>query len=105
MSSLTRFRGDPISSRASNSEENPTVAILTVSVPSSTLLDDVRKAYAGDKDLLRLMDHLVNPTRKLLKDLSAFYRSSSDRSVHNTQRVAVLYTRFRRHASCRRTRS
>ena len=29
----------------SNSEENPTVATLTVSVPSSTLLDDVRKAY------------------------------------------------------------
>ena len=60
----------------SNSEENPTVATLTFSVPSSTLLDDVRKAYAEDKDLLRLMDHLVNPTRKSLKDLSALYRSS-----------------------------
>ena len=42
-----------------NSEEKPPVAILTVSVLSSTLLDDVRKAYAEDKDLLRLMDHLV----------------------------------------------
>ena len=30
----------------SNSEDKPTVATLTVSVPSSTLLDDVRKAYA-----------------------------------------------------------
>ena len=48
----------------SNSEDKSTVAILTVSVPSSTLLDDVRKAYAEDKDLLRLMDHLVNPSRK-----------------------------------------
>ena len=68
----------------SNSEENPTVATLTVSVPSSTLLEDVRKAYAEVKDLLRLMDHLVNPTRKSLKDLSALYRSSSDRyTTHN----------------------
>ena len=90
MSSLMRFRGDPISSRARNPtiEEKPTVAILTVSVPSSTLLDDVRKAYAEDKDLLQLMDHLVNPTRKSLKDLSALYRSSSNRY---TSRNGFLY--------------
>ena len=46
-----------------NSEDKPTVAVLTVSVPSSTLLDDVRKSYAEDKDLLRLMDYLSNPSR------------------------------------------
>ena len=74
----------------SNSEVDTTVAILTVSVPSSTLLDDVRKAYAEDKDLLRLMDHLVNPTRKSLKDLSALYRSSSDR--YTTRNRLLYYT-------------
>ena len=63
----------------SNSEVDTTVAILTVSVPSSTLLDDVRKAYAEDKDLLRLMDHLVTTYCKSLKDLPALYRSSADR--------------------------
>ena len=48
------------------------------------LLDDVRKACAEDKDLLRLMDHLVNPTCKSLKGLSALYRSSSNQyTTHN----------------------
>ena len=74
----------------SNSEEKFTVAILTVSIPSSTLLDDVRKAYAEDKDLLRLMDHLVNPSRKSLNDLSALYRSSSDR--YTTRNGLLYYT-------------
>uniref|UniRef100_A0AAV1UGH0 Reverse transcriptase RNase H-like domain-containing protein n=1 Tax=Peronospora matthiolae TaxID=2874970 RepID=A0AAV1UGH0_9STRA len=39
-----------------NSRGDPTVAILTVSVPSSNLLDDVRKAYTEDEFLMRLMD-------------------------------------------------
>ena len=63
----------------SNSGINPTVLILTTSVLSSTLLDDIKKAYAEDKDLLRLMDHLNDPSIKSLKDLPALYRSSSDR--------------------------
>ena len=90
MSSLMHFRADPISSRARNPtiEEKPTVAILTVSVPSSTLLDDVRKAYAEDKDILNLMDHLENPTRKSFKDLPASYLSSADRY---TIRNGLLY--------------
>ena len=62
-----------------NSEDNLTVATLTVSVPSSSLLDNVRQTYAEDKDLLRLMDRLVNPAAKSLKDLPALYRSSSYR--------------------------
>ena len=57
-----------------NSEDRPTVATLIVSVPSSSLLDDVRKDSAEDKDILRLVDHLVNRTRKSLKDLPALYR-------------------------------
>ena len=53
-----------------NSEGMLTVAKLSASVPSSSLLDDVRKAYAEDGDLQLLMDHLLNPSRNLLKDLS-----------------------------------
>ena len=52
-----------------NSEALPTVSSLSVSVPSSPLLDDVRKAYEGDLNLLSLMDHLVNSSRKTLSDL------------------------------------
>ena len=63
----------------SNSEDKPTVATLSVSDPSSSLLDDVRKASVEDKDLQRLMDHLVNPSGKSLKDLPALYRPFSDR--------------------------
>ena len=73
-----------------NSEDKPTVATLSVSVPSSSLLDDVRTAYAEDKDLLRLMDHLVNPSSKSLKDLPAFYRSASDR--YSTRNGLLYYT-------------
>ena len=54
-----------------NSAEKPTLATLTVIIPSSILLDDVRKAYEEDNDLLRLMDHLVNLTHKSFKDLPA----------------------------------
>ena len=57
----------------SNTEDKPTVATLTVRVPSTTLVDDVGKTYAEDNELMRLMDHLVKPTRKSLKDLMALY--------------------------------
>ena len=87
-----RYRADPILSRLaqSNSEGKPTVATLVASIPSSSLLDDIRKAYAEDKDLLRLMDHLVSPSRKSLKDLPALYRSSSDR--YTTRNGLLYYT-------------
>ena len=54
------------------------------------LLDDVRKAYAVDKDLLRLMDHLANPSRQSLKYFSALYRSSLDR--YTTRNGLLYYT-------------
>ena len=57
-------RPDFESSAQSNRGVNTTVATLVTSVPSSTLLDDVKNAYAEDKALLRLMDHLVTPSRK-----------------------------------------
>ena len=91
MSSLMRFRADPISSRT----RNPLVRITPLfqhlqSVFHSSLLDDVRKAYAEDTDFLLLMDHLVNPTRKSLKDLPALYQSSSDR--YTTRNGLLYYT-------------
>uniref|UniRef100_A0AAV1TXP6 Reverse transcriptase RNase H-like domain-containing protein n=1 Tax=Peronospora matthiolae TaxID=2874970 RepID=A0AAV1TXP6_9STRA len=50
-----------------NSRGDPTVATLTVSVPSSNLLDNVRKAYAEDESLLLLMDYASNACRQALK--------------------------------------
>ena len=59
-----------------------TVAVLTPSVPSSTLLEDIRKAY--DPAMVRLMDHLSQPSRQSLKRLPPVYQSSTDRyTVHN----------------------
>ena len=36
----------------SNSGNDPTIATVSVSIPPSSLLDDVRKAYAQDESLL-----------------------------------------------------
>ena len=81
-------RPDFESAAQSNSEADTTVATLVASVASSTLLDDIKKAYAEDRALLRLMNHLVTPSRKYLKDLTALYRSSADRYTTNN---GVLY--------------
>ena len=56
-----------------NSGVNPTVVILIASVLSSIPADDIKNAYVEAKALLRLMDHLVNPSRKSLKDLPSLY--------------------------------
>ena len=74
----------------SNSEINPSVSTLVASVPSSTLLYDVIKSYAGDKDLLRLMDHFIDTSRKSVEDVPALYRFSSDR--YTTRNVSLYYT-------------
>ena len=50
----------------SKSEDKPHIVTLTVSVPSLSFFDEVRKAYTEDNDFLRVMDHLVNPIRKSL---------------------------------------
>ena len=82
-SSRTRCRADPNfeSAAQSNSGVDTTVATLVTGVPSPTFIDGITEAYAEDKALLRLMDHLVTPSRKSLKDLPAFYRSSADRYI------------------------
>ena len=67
-----------------NREALSTTVALSVSVPSSPLLNQRRKAYAGDTNLLRLMGHLANLSRKSLSDYPALYRSSLDRyTTHN----------------------
>jgi hypothetical protein len=48
-------------------------AALTASVPSSTLLDGVRAAYAHDKDVVCLMGYLSEPSPQALKSLPATY--------------------------------
>ena len=45
-----------------NSEALPTIASLSVSVPSSPLLDELRKGYAGNRNILCLMGHVSNPS-------------------------------------------
>lgn len=77
MSSLMRSRAAYFEPATGfNSDDKLTVAILTAIVPPSTLLDDVRK-YMHDKRYLRLMDHVMIPSCKSLKDLPALHRSSS----------------------------
>ena len=49
-----------------------------MSTPSSSLLDDVRKAYREDENLLRLMSYSSNPSRQAQKRLTSSYRSSTD---------------------------
>ena len=60
-------RPDFESAAQPNSGSGPTVTTLGASVPLPTLVDDIKKSYAEDKALLRLMDHLLNPSRKSLK--------------------------------------
>ena len=57
-----------------NREALSTTVALSVSVPSSPLLNQRRKAYAGDTNLLRLMGHLANPSRKSLSEMPLPYR-------------------------------
>ena len=86
------------------SGNSPTVSTLTTSVLLSTLMDDIKKAYTEDKDLLHLMDHLINPPKKSLKTFTGFI-SIVSRSVHVTQRLIVLHSRCRRHSTCRHSNS
>ena len=90
MSSLMLFRVGPVSSRLRYPTVggDPNVATLTVSVLSSSLLDHVRKAYAQDVTLLRLMSYVSNPSRQALRSLTPAYRSLSDRY---TVRDGLLY--------------
>ena len=50
----------------------------------------MNKAYAEDKDLLRLMDHLVNPYRQSLKGITGFVPIPWDR--YTTRNGLLYYT-------------
>ena len=78
---------DALSSRpyfepAAQPDTGPTnVAVLTSSVPSSTLLEEIRMY---DPAMVRLMEHLLQPSRQSLKRLPPVYRFSTDGyTVHN----------------------
>ena len=92
MLSLKNFRADTNSIRARNLTVR-TSPVLRNSQSYSRCqhnFNDVRQAYEEDNDLLLLMDHLVNSTRKYLKDLPSFYRSSLD--PYTTRNGLVYYT-------------
>uniref|UniRef100_A0AAV1V8N4 Reverse transcriptase domain-containing protein n=1 Tax=Peronospora matthiolae TaxID=2874970 RepID=A0AAV1V8N4_9STRA len=72
--------------------ETATVAVMTSSIPSSTLYDDVRRAYAQDGEIMKLLTHLSQPSRESLKRLSSAYRSASDRYI--TRDGLLYYTAF-----------
>ena len=80
MSSLMHSRAGPNFEPDAPPDTGPTtVAVLTSSVPSSTLLEDIRKAY--DPAMVRLMGHLSYSSGKSLKQLPSVYRSSTDRYI------------------------
>ena len=59
--------------------EDGHVNTVHVSTPSSTLLDDLRDAYARDGRVSRLVEYLREPTKQGLSRLPAAYRSSVHR--------------------------
>jgi hypothetical protein len=70
-----------------NSELNA-VGTLSVSVPTSSILDDVRDAYAHDERIVRLKAFLMDPSPEAKRRLPASYRSTTHRY---TQRNGLLY--------------
>jgi 3',5'-cyclic AMP phosphodiesterase CpdA len=70
-----------------NSELNA-VGTLSASVPSSTILDDIRDAYAQDGHSGRLKAYLEDPSPQAKKRLPAAYRSTAHRY---TQRNGLLF--------------
>ena len=73
-----------------DSGNKSTIATLVSSVPSSTLLDDIKRAYKEARALQNLMDHIKNPSSQSLKGLSKQYRSSADR--YSTRDGLLFYT-------------
>ena len=88
----------------SDSDVNTTVATLSTSVLSSSLPDDIRMSCALDSDLVRLVEHLNDPSKQAKKCLPA-HVSICYRLIHPAGRLTVLYSRQRRHVSCRCTRT
>ncbi|CAI5703145.1 unnamed protein product [Peronospora effusa] len=81
-------RPDLESTVQSDSDVNTTVATLSTSFLSSSLLYDIKRACAQDNDLVRLMEYLKDPSTQAKMRLPAMHRSSLDRY---TQRNGLLY--------------
>ncbi|KAF1317040.1 Pol protein, partial [Globisporangium splendens] len=77
-------------SKANASKEDRVMAITRESTPISSLLDDIKRAYATDSDISRLVTHLSDPSDKSLKALDPAQRARLHRYE---MRNDVLYYR------------
>ncbi|KAF1321799.1 reverse transcriptase, partial [Globisporangium splendens] len=78
-------------SKANDSKEDRVIAITRESTPTSSLLDDIKRAYATDSDISRLVAHLPDPSDKSLKALDPAQRARLHRYE---MRNDVLYYRI-----------
>ncbi|KAF1333660.1 Pol protein, partial [Globisporangium splendens] len=78
-------------SKANDSKEDRVMAITRESTPTSSLLDDIKRAYATDSDISRLVAHLPDPSDKSLKALDPAQRARLHRYE---MRNDVLYYRI-----------
>ncbi|KAF1313194.1 reverse transcriptase, partial [Globisporangium splendens] len=78
-------------SKAKDSKEDRVIAITRESTPTSSLLDDIKRAYATDSDISRLVAHLSDPSDKSLKALDPAQRARLHRYE---MRNDVLYYRI-----------
>ncbi|KAF1333196.1 Pol protein, partial [Globisporangium splendens] len=78
-------------SKANDSKEDRVMAITRESTPTSSLLDDIKRAYATDSDTGRLVAHLSDPSDKSLKALDLAQRARLHRYE---MRNDVLYYRI-----------
>lgn len=81
-------RPDFDSTVPSDSEVHLTVATLSISVLSSSKLDDIRTCCTQDGDLVLLMGYLKDQSPQAKKRLPTMYRSFIDQY---TQRNGLLY--------------
>ncbi|KAF1322236.1 reverse transcriptase, partial [Globisporangium splendens] len=77
-------------SKANDSKEDRVMAITRESTPTSSLLDDIKRAYATDSNTCRLVAHLSDPSDKSLKALDPAQRARLHRYE---MRNDVLYYR------------
>jgi hypothetical protein len=73
---------------SSKNNELNAVGSLNVSVPTSSIVDDARDAYAHDENVMRLKAFLTDPSPEAKRRLPASYRSTAHRY---TKRNGLLY--------------
>jgi len=59
--------------------EDNAVSVVTASRLTSSLLDDVKRAYEHDQGIMSVIKHLSDPSEQTLKELSPSYRSKLHR--------------------------